>query len=76
MGEALNELGNDQFLAESAGLESGTLNPNVVLAMNEVGIDISQNKTKSTDDMIYLGKFYDYVITVCDEASDQCCPIF
>lgn len=77
MGEAfLNELGRNLFKAESAGLEPGKLNPNVVLAMKEVGIDISQNQTKSTDDMLNLGRSYDYVITVCDEASGQRCPIF
>lgn len=77
MGEAfLNELGKDIFFAESAGLEPGKLNPNVVLAMKEVGIDISQNQTKSTDDMLNLGRSYEYVITVCDEASGQRCPIF
>ncbi len=75
MAEAfLNELAADRFEAESAGLEPGNLNAVVVRAMEEEGIDISQNKTKSVMDM--LGKEYDYVFTVCDEAQAEKCPAF
>jgi arsenate reductase len=66
----------DKFIAESAGLEPGTLNPLVVKSMAEVGIDISMNQTKDVFDFIKNGKFFNYVITVCDEASGQRCPIF
>src|SRR3989339_951120 len=77
MAEAfLKKYGGDRFEVESAGLEPGTLNPVVVEAMKEVGIDISGNKTKSVFDFYKQGKLYDYVITVCDEASAQRCPIF
>ena len=48
----LKHLAGDRFEVESAGLEPGTLNPVVVEAMKEVGIDISQNKTKSVFDFI------------------------
>ncbi len=41
----LNKLGGDKFEAESAGLEPGNLNPLVVEAMQEIGIDISKNET-------------------------------
>lgn len=77
MAEAyLNALGKEFFRAESAGLEPGKLNPNVIKVMALDGIDISQNATKSTFDMLKKGTRYTYVVTVCDEASGQRCPIF
>lgn len=77
MAEAfLNELGGDRYLAESAGLEPGRLNPIVVEAMREVGIDISGHPTKSTDEMLARDIAFDYVITVCDETSAERCPFF
>lgn len=77
MAEAfLNKIGNEYFTAESAGLEPGKLNPLVVKSMSEIGIDISANKTKDVFDFFKEGKRYNYVITVCDEASGQRCPVF
>jgi len=77
MAEALlKHLAGERFEAESAGLEPGKLNPLAVEAMREVGIDISQNKTKSVFDFYKQGKRYDYVITVCDESQAGQCPIF
>ena len=77
MAEAfLNEYGAGKFEAESAGLEPDKLNPVVVEAMKEMGIDISANKTKSVMDFYKQGREYDYVITVCDEASAERCPVF
>jgi arsenate reductase len=77
MAEAfLNHLGGKRFQAESAGLEAGTLNPRVVSAMAELGIDISANKTKNVTDFIKQEKPYDYVVTVCDESSAEKCPVF
>jgi arsenate reductase (thioredoxin) len=76
MAEAfLNHLGNGQFIAESAGLESGILNPIVVDAMKLDGIDISGNKTKIINSIISSGKIFDYVITVCDETNAEKCPV-
>ncbi|MCF7878254.1 MAG: arsenate reductase ArsC [Candidatus Omnitrophica bacterium] len=72
----LNQLAGDRFEAESAGLEPGELNPLVVKAMQEVGIDISGNKTKSVFDFYRQGRSYDYVITVCDESQSEQCPLF
>ena len=77
MAEAfLKKYGRDRFEAESAGLEPCKLNPIVVEAMKEVGIDISQNKTKSVFDFYKQGKQYDYVIAVCDESQSGVCPVF
>jgi len=77
MAEAfLNQLCGDTFEAHSAGLEPGKLNPIVVEAMNEVGIDISGRQTKAVFDYFKSGKIFAYAITVCDEASAERCPIF
>jgi len=77
MAEAfLKKYGGDRFEVESAGLEPGKLNPVVVEAMKDAGIDISQNKTKSVFDFYKQGKLYDYVVTVCDESQSERCPIF
>jgi arsenate reductase len=77
MAEAyLNKFGGDQFFAESAGLEAGTLNPLAVQVMKEDGIEISENGTKAVDVFFNEGRQYDYVITVCDEANAARCPIF
>jgi arsenate reductase len=77
MAEAfLKQIASDRFEVESAGLEPGKLNPVAVEVMKEVGIDISQNKTKSVFDFYKQGKQYDYVITVCDESQSSACPVF
>ncbi|MEO6851671.1 MAG: arsenate reductase ArsC [Mucilaginibacter sp.] len=77
MAEAfLQKYGSEAFEAESAGIEPGKLNPNVVKVMQEIGIDISQNPTKSVFDILKSGKQYDAVITVCDAASAEACPVF
>ena len=47
----LKHYGGDRFDAQSAGLEPGELNPLAVEVMAEIGIDISQNKTKSVFDV-------------------------
>jgi arsenate reductase (thioredoxin) len=72
----LNHLGGDKFEAESAGLEPGNLNPLVVKAMQEVRIDISKNLTKDVFEFYKQGKHFEYVVTVCDEASGEKCPFF
>src|SRR3984957_8290994 len=77
MAEAfLNEICGDEFEAHSAGIEPGKLNPTVVEVMQEISIDISGNQTKAVFDMIKSGEMFAYVITVCDEASAERCPIF
>jgi arsenate reductase (thioredoxin) len=77
MAEAfLNQVCGGEFEAHSAGLEPGKLNPVVVEAMQEIGIDISGNQTKAVFDLFKSGKLFAYIITVCDEASAERCPIF
>ena len=77
MAEAfLKVLGGEMFDVKSAGLEPGKLNSIVVMAMKEVGIDISGNQTKSVFDFYKNGALFNYVVTVCDETSGEACPIF
>jgi len=77
MAEAfLRQTCGDALEPHSAGLEPGKLNPAAVEAMQEAGIDISGNKTKAVFDCVKSGLSFAYVITVCDEASAERCPIF
>jgi arsenate reductase (thioredoxin) len=72
----LEKHGEGRFEVESAGLEPGKLNPYVVRAMAEVGIDISSRETKSVFDLAKAGRRYDVVVTVCSKEAAEKCPIF
>jgi arsenate reductase len=75
MAEALlNNIAGDRFVAESAGMDPGRLLPAAVQAMADMGIDISNNKTKSVFDLYRQDKLYNYVITLCQGAEN--CPLF
>ncbi len=77
MAEALlNHLAGDKYEATSAGLEKGTLNPLAVKVMSEIGIDISKNQTKDVFECFKSGRLFNYVVTVCDAANSERCPIF
>jgi arsenate reductase len=76
MAEALlNRMCGDQFEAESAGLEPGTLNPLALAVLHEIGIDISAHPTCRVAEVIKSGQTFDYLITVCDTASAETCPV-
>ncbi len=72
MAEAfLRKYGDERFEAHSAGLEPKGLNPLTVKVMDEIGIDISNQKSKSVD--TYLGKvLFQYLVIVCDDADKNC----
>jgi len=72
----LNDLGKGLFIAESAGIEKGELNPYVVKVMAEEGYDISNNEVNKAFDFYKEGRRYSYVVKVCDEINGQRCPIF
>lgn len=77
MAEAfLNKLGYGKVFAQSAGLTPGKLNPVVVKVMDELGIDISGQKSKSVQEFIDRHENFEYVITVCDESVAEKCPVF
>jgi arsenate reductase len=74
MAEAfLNKLCGDKFEAKSAGVTPTQINHHVVKVMSEVGIDLSTHRSKSI--MEFDGKTFDYVVTVCDSARENC-PFF
>jgi arsenate reductase (thioredoxin) len=74
MGEGLlRHMAGDGWEVESAGTKPVGLNPMAVEAMREVGIDISQQRSKSVSE--FDGKKFDFVITVCDSAAESC-PVF
>lgn len=72
MAEAfLRKYADDRFEAYSAGLEPKGLNPLTVKVMDEVGIDVSGQRSKGVD--TYLGKtLFQYLVTVCDDADKNC----
>jgi arsenate reductase len=59
--------------AFSAGVRPSQVNPRAIQVMAELGIDIRQHRSKSVSDL--AGEAFDLVITVCDQAQQQC-PIF
>jgi len=63
----------DRFQVASAGVEPTRVRPEAVEVMGEIGIDISEHRSKSVDE--FVGQKFDYVITVCDNANERC-PIF
>ena len=72
----LNQTCDEFFEAQSAGLEPGTINPLVVEALHELGIDISENTTQRVFDVGKSGQIFQFVVTVCSEAEAEGCPIF
>lgn len=63
----------DSFEVASAGVEPTRVRPEAIKVMREAGVDISDHRSKSVDE--FTGQEFDYVITVCDNAN-QNCPIF
>ena len=61
------------FEVFSAGTNPTQVRPEAIAVMNEVGIDISDQRSKSVDE--FVGQKFDYVITVCDHARELC-PVF
>jgi arsenate reductase len=57
-------------------LEPGQLNPLVVEAMMEVGIDISHKGNQGVFDLFKAGRLFSHVISACDVAEAGRCPIF
>ena len=69
----LRSLAGAEFDVESAGVDPSRVRPEAIEAMREIGIDISGHRSKSVDE--FAGQEFDYVITVCDNAKEQC-PVF
>lgn len=69
----MNSIFKDAYEAYSAGTEPSIINPFAIRTMAEIGIDISRNHSESIDK--YINHEFDYVITVCDNANENC-PFF
>jgi arsenate reductase (thioredoxin) len=69
----LRHAGGDAFDVHSAGMHPKGINPYTVRVLKAEGIDISSERSKSVDE--YGGQEFDYVITVCDDAAEEC-PLF
>ncbi|HKX32784.1 MAG TPA: arsenate reductase ArsC [Blastocatellia bacterium] len=65
--------GGGQFEVSSAGVKPGAVRSEAIRVMNEIGIDISGHHSKSVDE--FSGRQFDYIITVCDHARENC-PVF
>jgi arsenate reductase (thioredoxin) len=69
----LRSVGGGRFEVESAGVRPTCVRAEAIEAMREVGVDISRQRSKSVEE--FAGREFDYVITVCDNARENC-PIF
>lgn len=69
----LKALYGDRYEVYSAGNYPTVVNPYAIKVMSEIGIDISEHKSKSIED--FIGMDIDYVVTVCDKAKENC-PYF
>ena len=69
----LRHMGEGRFEVHSAGTMASFVRPQAIEAMREIGIDISGHRSKSVDE--FAGQEFDYVITVCDNANENC-PVF
>jgi arsenate reductase (thioredoxin) len=69
----LRHVAGDRFGAHSAGTKATHVRPLAVRAMDEIGVDITGQESKTLER--YLGEPFDYVITVCDDANEAC-PFF
>ncbi|MGD9724347.1 MAG: arsenate reductase ArsC [Pirellulales bacterium] len=69
----LRHFAGDRFEVESAGIDPKGVNQLAIAAMREVGVDLSEHRSKTAGSL--LGQHFRYVITVCDNANERC-PIF
>ncbi len=73
----LSKYGGEDFEVLSAGISAGELNPMAVeVILEDENIDISSYTTNTILNYFKQGLHFHYVITVCDEAKKETCPIF
>jgi arsenate reductase len=74
MAEALlRHLGGEAFVVSSAGTEPSRIHPLAIRAMAKLDLDIAAARSKHVAE--FIGQDFDYIITVCDRAREQC-PLF
>ena len=69
----LRRYGADRFEVFSAGTKPSRVNETAIRVMNEIGIDISGQRSKHVEE--FAGQYFSYIITVCGHAKESC-PIF
>jgi arsenate reductase len=69
----LRSLYGDGYEAFSAGTKLSTVNPYTIRVLHEIDIDISNQRSKSIDELTETN--FDYIVTVCDHAQEVC-PFF
>lgn len=69
----LRHLAGDRFDVHSAGTNPGTVRPEAIAVMKEIGIDISGHRSKHVAE--FADQAFDYVLTVCDHAAETC-PVY
>jgi arsenate reductase len=69
----LKSLTGANFEVQSAGTKPSIVRPEAIAALAEIGIDISENRSKSVDE--FASREFDFVLTVCDNAKENC-PYF
>lgn len=66
----LNQMAGDSLNVYSAGIETHGINPGAAATMKKDGIDITDHTSNHVDE--YAGISWDYIITVCDHAYENC----
>ena len=69
----LLHIGKGGYNVESAGTKPSLIRPEAIIVLKEIGIDISTNHSKSVEK--FVGREFDFVITVCENARESC-PYF
>jgi arsenate reductase (thioredoxin) len=69
----LKHITQNKYEIDSAGTKPSMVRPEAIKALAEIGIDISENRSKSVEE--FVDKEIDYVLTVCDNAKENC-PYF
>lgn len=70
----VNHFYKDNFVAYSGGSKPKFVHPYAISVMKEIGIDISNQRSKSVIE--FLDEIFDYVITLCVGDKDGVCPVF
>jgi arsenate reductase (thioredoxin) len=69
----MRHIAGEKYEIDSAGIAPSIVRPEAIEVMREIGIDISNHRSKSVDE--FLDRRFDYIITVCDNARETC-PVF
>lgn len=69
----LKHIGKNRYEVFSAGTKPSTVRPEAIKVLAEIGIDISDQRSKSVEE--FAGQEFDFVLTVCDNAKENC-PFF